>query len=191
MDLAKIRELLKIVSESGVAEVEIEEDDFKLVVRRNTPNVSIQSASPAQQVPYYPPPAAPPSYYPPAYPPAPAPPPAIPAVPVQPPAPVAPPAPAAPPVEEAAPAAPAATSANDHTIKAPIVGTYYSAPSPEADPFISVGDRVNKGDVLCIIEAMKLMNEIEAEVSGTVKEILINNSEPVEYDQPLFVIAKG
>ena len=200
MDLAKIRELLKIVSESGVAEVEIEEDDFKLVVRRNTPNVSIQSASPAQQVPYYPPPAAPPTYYPPAFPPAPAPQ-AIPAVPVQPPAPVAPPAVAAPavatpaptpaPAEEAAPPAPAATSANDHTIKAPIVGTYYSAPSPDADPFISVGDRVNKGDVLCIIEAMKLMNEIEAEVSGTVKEILINNSEPVEYDQPLFVIAKG
>ncbi|MBX2820130.1 MAG: acetyl-CoA carboxylase biotin carboxyl carrier protein [Rhodothermaceae bacterium] len=190
MDLAKIRELLKIVSESGVAEVEIEEDDFKLVVRRNTPNVSIQSAPPAQQVPYYPPPAAPPAYYPPAFSPPPAPPQAIPA-PVQPPAPLAPSAPAAPAPAAAEEAAPAAASENDHTIKAPIVGTFYSAPSPDADPFISVGDRVNKGDVLCIIEAMKLMNEIEAEVSGTVKEILINNSEPVEYDQPLFVIVKG
>ena len=112
---------------------------------------------------------------------------------VQVPAPVAPtPAPSV--TSEAPPAEvpkPAASSANDHTLKAPIVGTFYTAPSPDADPFVSVGDRVKEGDVLCIIEAMKLMNEIESEVSGTIKEILIKNSEPVEYDQPLFIIEKS
>lgn len=187
MDLSKIRELLKIVAESGVAEVEIEEEDFKLVVRRNSPNVSIQPSMPAaQQVPPYYPPPSPPTFYPPVYPTPPAPAPV--------PAPAPPPAPAAPAATEAPKAeapAPAATSANAHTIKAPIVGTFYAAPSPDADPFVSVGERVNKGDVLCIIEAMKLMNEIECEVAGTIKEILIQNSEPVEYDQPLFIIEKS
>ena len=193
MDLAKIRELLKIVSESGVAEVEIEEDDFKLVVRRNAPNVTVQSPATAQPpIPYYSPAPAPPPFYPPA----PAPPQVLPPVQVQmpqPTAPVAQPAAPATPAEPPAPEAPkpAASSANDHTINAPIVGTFYSAPSPDADPFVSVGDRVSKGDVLCIIEAMKLMNEIECEVPGTIKEILINNSEPVEYDQPLFIIEKS
>ena len=67
-------------------------------------------------------------------------------------------------------------------------GTFYSAPSPEADPFVKVGDSVKKGDTLCIIEAMKIMNEIEAESSGTISEIVINNGEPVEYNQPLFKI---
>ena len=199
MDLSQIRELLKIVSESGVAEVEIEEDNFKLVVRRNTPNVSIQ-APPSFQVPatYQTPPSAMP-YYPPAYPamphqaaqqlppvmpqqqpvaplPSPVPQPQeVPFVPTQPaPGPAAQPDPS-----------------TQHSIKAPIVGTFYSAPSPDADPFVSVGDRVNPGDVLCIIEAMKLMNEIECEVSGTIKQILIENAQPVEYDQPLFVIEEN
>ena len=174
MDLSQIREILKIVADSGVAEVEIEEDDFKMVVRLNAPNVSIQSQAPAFPFPH--PVYAPP----PAYAPAPAAPIAPPAAA---PAPVAPaaPAPAAP-----APAAPAADPAN--TIKAPIVGTFYRAPSPEADAFVKVGDTVQVGDVLCIIEAMKLMNEIESEVAGTIKEILIQDAEPVEYDQPLFVI---
>ena len=73
-------------------------------------------------------------------------------------------------------------------MRAPIVGTFYAAPSPDSDDFVKVGSAVKKGDTLCIIEAMKLMNEIEAEVSGTVKQILVENAEPVEYDQPLFVI---
>lgn len=185
MDLSQIREILRIVAESGVAEVEIEEDDFKMVVRLNAPNVSIQPQAPAYPIsqPYFPPPAYP----------APPPPPAYAAPPPQPiaaPAPVAAPPVAAPtpppaPVAEA-PAAPEAASGS--TINAPIVGTFYRASSPDADPFVKVGDKVKVGDVLCIIEAMKLMNEIESEVSGTIKEVLIENAEPVEYDQPLFVI---
>ena len=71
---------------------------------------------------------------------------------------------------------------------APIVGTFYEAPSPDSDPFVKVGDRVEVGQTLCIIEAMKLMNEIQAEVAGTVTQILVQNGEPVEFDQPLFVI---
>lgn len=89
----------------------------------------------------------------------------------------------------AAPAAAAAESANKKYIRSPFVGTFYAAPSPDADPFVKVGQSVAKGDVLCIVEAMKLMNEIEAESSGTITEILVNNAEPVEYDQPIFVIA--
>ena len=75
-----------------------------------------------------------------------------------------------------------------HVVSSPMVGTFYRSPSPDADPFIEVGQRVGKGQVLCIVEAMKLMNEIEAETAGTIKQILVQNAEPVEFDQPLFVI---
>ncbi len=75
-----------------------------------------------------------------------------------------------------------------HPIKSPIVGTFYRAPSPDADPFVDVGSRVKKGDVLCIIEAMKLMNEIESDIDGTVEKILVDNGQPVEYGQVLFLI---
>jgi acetyl-CoA carboxylase biotin carboxyl carrier protein len=102
-------------------------------------------------------------------------------------------APAAPP-----PAAPAAApQATEETgsslpsgtpIKSPMVGTFYRAPSPGAKPFVEVGDKVNKGDTLCIVEAMKMMNHIESEVSGTVKAILVDDAEPVEYDEVLFII---
>lgn len=78
--------------------------------------------------------------------------------------------------------------AKGRTVKCPFVGTFYIAPSPGAEPFVSVGQRINKGDTLCIVEAMKLMNEIEAEFSGTITEILVENETPVEFDQPLFVI---
>tara|TARA_B100000214_G_C23971146_1_gene630215 strand:- start:866 stop:1324 length:459 start_codon:yes stop_codon:yes gene_type:complete len=81
-----------------------------------------------------------------------------------------------------------ATKANNHEVVSPMPGTFYSAPSPEADPFVKVGDNVKKGDTLCIVEAMKIMNEIESENSGTISEILINNGDPVEYNQPLFKI---
>lgn len=101
------------------------------------------------------------------------------------------PAPAAP-VPSAAPAAPSAAPASSSPsgtqVTSPMVGTFYRAPSPGADPFVEVGTQVKKGDTLCIIEAMKLLNEIEAEVSGTVKEILVDNGSPVEFGQPLFVI---
>lgn len=77
------------------------------------------------------------------------------------------------------------------TVKSPIVGTFYEAPSPDSDPFVKVGDTVQKGDTICIVEAMKIMNEIEAEFSGTVQKILVENGQPVEYDQPLFIIKKA
>ena len=90
----------------------------------------------------------------------------------------------------AAPAQQAAASAPSHgkTVKSPMVGTLYRAPNPEADPFVTVGSTVKVGDTLCIIEAMKLMNEIESEFAGTVVEILVENGQPIEYGQPLFVI---
>ena len=126
--------------------------------------------------PVYPPPVYPPPvYHPPVYPP-----------PVSnlPPA-VLPGAVAAPTLEEPE-AEPPAT--DGLLVRAPIVGTFYSAAAPGADPFVRVGELVHPGDVLCIIEAMKLMNEIESEMGGTIRQILVQNAEPVEYDQPLFVI---
>ncbi len=97
--------------------------------------------------------------------------------------------PAAPAVQAApaAPAQPAAAPASDLLeVRSPIVGTFYSAPSPDSPPFVSAGDKIKSGDVLCIIEAMKLMNEIEAEISGTIAEVLVENGQPVEYNQVLF-----
>ncbi|MEM6289244.1 MAG: acetyl-CoA carboxylase biotin carboxyl carrier protein, partial [Bacteroidota bacterium] len=79
---------------------------------------------------------------------------------------------------------------NEDLVLAPIVGTFYAAPAPDADPYVKVGDRVEVGQTLCIIEAMKLMNEIQAEQGGTIRQILVQNAEPVEFDQPLFVIEK-
>ncbi|MDE2730328.1 MAG: acetyl-CoA carboxylase biotin carboxyl carrier protein [Bacteroidota bacterium] len=83
---------------------------------------------------------------------------------------------------------PEPVKANGTWVKAPTPGTFYTRPAPDKEPFVSVGDQVNVGDTLCILEAMKLMNEIECEVSGTVKEVLVADGEPVEYDQPLFLI---
>src|SRR5690606_30015182 len=96
------------------------------------------------------------------------------------------PAPAAAAPAPAAPAAPAAPQG--HVVKAPMVGTFYRAPNPGASPFVEVGQSVKEGEPLCIIEAMKLLNEIEADKAGVIKEILVENGEPVEYGQPLFVI---
>lgn len=149
MDLEHLRAILTLVSESDVSEVEIEEEDLRIVVRKAPPAQMVQSYQVA--------PAAAPTA-----------------------------APSAAPATPAAPAAPAAPSG--HEVRAPIVGTFYSSPSPDAPAYVTPGDRVNKGDVLCIIEAMKLMNEIEAETSGTVREILVENATAVEYDQPLFII---
>jgi len=108
-------------------------------------------------------------------------------------APVAPQMFAAPsaPVAAATPAAPAAADAapsEEHLVKSPMVGTFYRAPAPDADSFVSEGQRIKKGDILCIIEAMKLMNEIEAEYDGIVESILVENASPLEYGQPMFVI---
>lgn len=76
------------------------------------------------------------------------------------------------------------------TVRSPIVGTFYRAASPDSDPFVEVGDKIEKGDTICIVEAMKIMNEIESEFSGTVKKILVEDAQPVEFDQPLFIIKK-
>jgi acetyl-CoA carboxylase biotin carboxyl carrier protein len=94
---------------------------------------------------------------------------------------------AATPPPAAAPAAEAAAP-DAHLVRSPIVGTFYSSPSPDAGPFVRVGDRVKKGQVLCIVEAMKLMNEIESDADGTVQQILVKNAQPVEYGEPLFAI---
>jgi acetyl-CoA carboxylase biotin carboxyl carrier protein len=91
--------------------------------------------------------------------------------------------------EAAAPATPAPAAPQGHVVTSPMVGTFYRAPSPGADPFVQVGDTVKEGQTLCIIEAMKLLNEIESDVAGVVKEILVDNGQAVEYGQPLFVVA--
>jgi acetyl-CoA carboxylase biotin carboxyl carrier protein len=208
MKLSKIQELLRLVADSGVSEVEIEEDDFKLTIRQNSPQVVMQ---PAQQYPaqmaYGPPQQAPPQQAPPQQPPPQQAPPQQPAAPQQgaPAASSASGGAASAPADGSAPEAASAaepadngtaeadteeTAAEDYVVKAPIVGTFYEAPSPEDDPYVEVGDSVGEGDVLCIIEAMKLMNEIECETSGTIKEVLVEDAEPVEFDQPLFVIAE-
>ena len=151
---------------------------MKVTVRKESPSVSLHPAG------FYPPPH---------YQTVPAAPPAAPPVPVAAAAPASTPPTAPAPAAPAPPAAAASaeTSPNEYLVRAPIVGTYYQSPSPDSDPFVSVGSSVTEGSVLCIIEAMKLMNEIESEVSGTVKEILVQDAEPVEYDQPLFVIEKA
>ncbi len=166
MDLPLIEKLLKIVKDSGVAEVEITEDDVKVVVRMQPPSAQ---ASPVVAWPPYPaPPAAP--YAPPQ------------GSADGSPAPPAASGPAPAPADESAPESARAT------VKAPLVGTFYRASAPGEAPFVNVGDVVSKGDTLCIIEAMKLMNEIESEADGTIAEILVEDALPVEFDQPLFLI---
>ncbi|MDQ6972051.1 MAG: acetyl-CoA carboxylase biotin carboxyl carrier protein [Mariprofundaceae bacterium] len=103
-------------------------------------------------------------------------------------APAAAPAQAAAPAPSIVPAAPAAPSEEANVVNSPMVGTFYRSPSPDADSFVSEGSKVKKGDTLCIIEAMKLMNEIEAEYAGVVEKILVENATPLEYGQPMFVI---
>ncbi|MEP0546242.1 MAG: acetyl-CoA carboxylase biotin carboxyl carrier protein [Rhodothermales bacterium] len=184
MDLDKVQALLRLVNESGVAEVEVEEDGFKLVIRRQSATVMMQAPQSYPMPQSYAMPQGFPMQtgYPPMQPPAQsyAPPPAQ----------AAAPAPAAAPAAPAAPATPAepGSGAGEILVRAPIVGTFYRASSPDADPFVKVGARVEEDDTLCIIEAMKLMNEIKCEQAGTIKEILVENAQAVEYDQPLFVL---
>ncbi len=150
MDLRKLKKLIDLVEESGIAEIEVTEGEEKVRITRAT-------AAPA------------PVYAAPAHVAAPA------------------PAPAAAAAAAPAPAAPAARDLSNAQ-KSPMVGTFYRAPGPNAAAFVEVGQQVKAGDTLCIIEAMKLMNEIEAEKSGTVKEILVENGTPVEFGEPLFII---
>jgi acetyl-CoA carboxylase biotin carboxyl carrier protein len=152
MDLRKLKKLIDLVQESGIAELEITEGEEKVRITRAVAGQTIYAGAPMMQ------PGMMPSYLPQAA------------------------APAA--VAEAAePAAP-----EGHMVKSPMVGTFYRTPSPKAKPFVEVGQAVKAGDTLCIIEAMKLMNEIEADESGVIKAILIENGQPVEYGEPLFII---
>ena len=159
MELKEIQNLIKFVAKSGASEVNLEMGEIKITIKTDKG----ESAAPMAVLPQAAPTAMPP-------------------VPVAP-APIAEAAVA--PVETAA--TPATETSGD-TIKSPIIGTFYRKPSPDKPNFVEVGDRVNEGDTLCVIEAMKLFNEIEAEMSGTIVKILVEDSTPVEFDQPLFVI---
>jgi acetyl-CoA carboxylase biotin carboxyl carrier protein len=149
MDLRKLKKLIDLVQESGIAELEITEGEEKVKIVKG--GVVSVSAPPVMTMP------------------------------------------AAAPAGAPAPAAAPATETRDagqegHVVKAPMVGTFYRSPSPDAKVFVEVGQAVKEGDTICIIEAMKLMNEIEADASGVVKAILVENGQPVEYGQPLFIL---
>jgi acetyl-CoA carboxylase biotin carboxyl carrier protein len=156
MDLRKLKKLIDLVEESGIAELELTEDGEKVRISRNfTANAN---AAPQQYSNY-----APPQHY----------------------TASAPTAPAA-----AAPAAADAPAVEEgHAVNSPMVGTFYRSASPDSKPFVEVGDTVAVGDTLCIIEAMKLLNEIESDKAGVVKKILLDNGLAVEYGEPLFIIA--
>ena len=158
MDIKQIQELIKFVSKSGVNEVAIEEKDFKITIKTNQAPTYVTAAMPAPQQQV---------------------------VPVQ----QAPAAPQAPQAEEkATPAVSAEDTSKFITIKSPMIGTFYRASSPDKPSLAEVGDEIKAGQVVCIIEAMKLFNEIESEVSGRIVKVLVDNSSPVEYDQPLFLV---
>ena len=149
MDLRKLKKLIDLVQESGIAELEITEGEEKVkIVKGGVVSVSQAPAAPA--------PAS-----------------AAPALPAQ----------AAP-----APAPQPDAGQEGHVVKAPMVGTFYRSPSPDAKAFVEVGQSIKEGQTICIIEAMKLMNEIESDASGVVKAILVENGQPVEYGQPLFIV---
>lgn len=159
MDLKEIQNLIKFVAKSGASEVKLEMDDVKITIRTGNESTSAQ----VQQVTV----------------PVPMPQPALPQV-----APIATPEPVAP--------VPTKSETSDDakyiTIKSPIIGTFYRRPSPDKPIFAEVGQNINEGDVLCIIEAMKLFNEIESEVSGKIVKVLVDDASPVEFDQPLFLV---
>ena len=152
MDLRKLKTLIDLVQQSGIAELEITEGEEKVRISRAMPGMAPMQPQPAYYVPQ-PMPGAPEA------------------------APSAPVPPAAPPEPEG------------HVIKSPMVGTFYRASAPGAKPFVDIGQAVKTGETICIIEAMKLLNEIEADFDGVVKEILVENGEPVEYGQPLIMLA--
>ena len=159
MDIRKVKKLIELLDESGIAEIEITEGEESVRISRHSsvaPAAPVAVAAPAPMM--APAPAAAPA-----------------------------PAPAAAPAE-AAPAPAAEPEEDGYQVTAPMVGTFYSASSPGSPAFVQVGDKVNEGDTLCIVEAMKMMNQIESDVSGTIKSIRAQNGEPVEYGQVLFVI---
>lgn len=163
MDLKLIKNLLTMISDSDVNEVSIEEGEFKIKIKKQPDVVQMRGPAPVNYMQLSDNPAANQN-------------PAAPA-----------------PVPEAAPASesktPAASpSSKTIIIKSPIVGTYYESPAPDQDPYLQIGSTIKKGKTLCIIEAMKIMNEIESEYDGKIVNILVKNAQPVEFDQPLFEI---
>jgi acetyl-CoA carboxylase biotin carboxyl carrier protein len=161
MKLNEIQDLIKFVSKSGVCEVELETKDVKIIIKTTSgkkEQVVIQS--PAQ--PFYqnvPPPAAPQSVM------------------------------SAPETKQSeAKATPANEEAKYITVKSPMIGTFYRSSSPDKPPFVNVGDEIQIGKPVCIIEAMKLFNEIESDIKGKIVKVLVNDASPVEYDQPLFLV---
>jgi len=146
MDIRKVKKLIELLEESGIAEIEIHEGEESVRISRYSANAPV--AAPVQQF------AAP----------APA---------------------AAAPAEVATPEAP---EISGHTVNSPMVGTFYGASAPGSPDFVKIGDTVNEGDTICIIEAMKILNQIEADKSGVVKAILVENAQPVEFGQPLIVV---
>jgi acetyl-CoA carboxylase biotin carboxyl carrier protein len=158
MDLRKLKKLIDLVQESGIAEIEITEGEEKVkIVKGGGVSILPLSAAPVPAAAAIPVPEARAS--------------------------------AAPTSAAAAPAAEPPPGDAGHLVKAPMVGTFYRSPSPDAKVFVEVGQSIKQGETICIIEAMKLMNEIEADASGVVKAILVENGQPVEYGQPLFILA--
>jgi len=151
MDIRKVKKLIELLDESGIAEIEITEGEESVRISRYAQGAPAPAAAHIVHA-----------------------------------APAAPPAAAAVPAGEPAPAA--EPEEDGFLVTAPMVGTFYAASSPGAAPYVQVGDRVKEGDTLCIIEAMKMMNQIEADVAGVIKSIRVQNGEPVEYGQTLFVI---
>ena len=155
MDIRKVKKLIELLEESGIAEIEISEGEESVRISRYPKG----TGAPQPIVHYAPAPSAPPAAAP------------VPAV--------------APPAVAPAPAVPARA---DHTVTAPMVGTFYAAATPGAKAFVDIGSEVNVGDTLCIIEAMKMMNQIESDKAGRVTAVLVKNCDPVEFGQPLFII---
>lgn len=160
MSTQDIQQLIDFISKSGLDEVKIETADLKINVKRSAAPAVVTAAPVAVAAPAATPVAS---------------------------APITPAQPAATPAAPAATPAPAA-AANQITIKSPMIGTFYRSSSPDSPMLVEVGDEIKPGKVVCIIEAMKLFNEIESEVSGRIVKVLVENATPVEYDQPLFVV---
>jgi acetyl-CoA carboxylase biotin carboxyl carrier protein len=153
LDIRKVKKLIELLEESGIAEIEIKEGEEAVRISRMPTGQMITHLAPAMAAP----------------------------------APAAAPAAAPAPATSGPPAAPA-RRANEHVVAAPMVGTFYAAATPGAKPFVEIGSEVKEGQVLCIIEAMKMMNQIESDKSGKITAIMATNGDPVEFGQPLFVI---
>ncbi len=149
MDIKQIQDLIKFVAKSGVNEVSIEEQDFKITIKTTQETTYVNAPQVVQATPA---------------------------------------AAAAVPAAVAAPAPVISDQSNYITVKSPMIGTFYRSSSPDKPSFANVGDEISAGQVVCIIEAMKLFNEIESEVSGRIVKVLVDNAQPVEYDQPLFLV---